>query len=276
VAGGGYCGAMFGRRRKDEEDPFAALKDGGTYQSAPMTVPPIGDTTTAAPVASQPPAPPAPPAPTKTWVPPSGPRPQRGGSGLGTQIGVRLAVAGVFALVAVGIPLIAAHHASHSGVFSVPSFNLNPGSTPSTPSPSRTQINYLSSAGVSAGLAHIGQIAPGARVSQLRLDHHSLSVTAIPRHGGSKLIYFGPNGTFVTSAPSTGQAPVAMSQVRPAALHRLLAGMRTRFHTPASRIDYIVLSSPQGSSPSWVIFTTAPSHPGYLATLSGAGLHRIA
>ena len=32
---------MFGRRKSDE-DPFAALKDGATYQSTPTTVPDVG------------------------------------------------------------------------------------------------------------------------------------------------------------------------------------------------------------------------------------------
>jgi hypothetical protein len=289
----GYCGAMFGRRRNDDEDPFAALKEGGTYQSAPTTVPALGDTglggdpatglggdaatapvaapspTTTAPVASQPPA------STRTWVPPASTRSRRGGIGLGTQIGVRIAVVGVFALVAIGIPLAAVHHASHS-TFSVPSFNFNPQTTPGATTTPATSVSYLTPGGLRAGLAHVERLAPGARLSLLRLDDHSLSVTAVQRHGGSKLIYLGPNGTFVTATQSAGEVPVSISTIRPAVVARLIAEMRTRFHVPARRIDYIVLSSPQGSSPSWVIFTKAPSHPCYSATLSGAGLTRIA
>ena len=46
-------------------------------------------------------------------------------------------------------------------------------------------------------------------------------------------------------------------------------------HVPASRIDYMVISSPPGLAPQWIVFSKAPSHPGFAATLSGAGLHRI-
>jgi hypothetical protein len=264
---------VFGWRRKDDEDPFAALKDGGTYQSPPSTVPTIGDTTTA-PVASQPPAPPP---PTKTFVPPSyGGRSRRSSFGWGTQVGFRLAAIATITGLAVGIPLLVSVHHASVPAFSVPSFNVNPETTPTSPTPAPVQTSYLTPHGLRAGLAHIEKLAPGARLSLLRLDDHSLSTTAFAPRGGSKLISFSPTGTFVTSTPGTGQEPVPISQIRPSVIARLLGEMRTRYHVPARRIDYIVLSSPQGSSPSWVIFTKAPSHPGYLATLSGAGLHRIA
>jgi hypothetical protein len=51
--------------------------------------------------------------------------------------------------------------------------------------------------------------------------------------------------------------------------------MRTRFHVPSSRIDYIVLSSPAGLAIHWILFTKAPSHAGYSASLSGGHLVRL-
>jgi hypothetical protein len=281
---------MFGRRRKDDEDPFAALKDGGTYESAPTTVPSIGDNGLGADAASGPVAALPPPAATATapvasqrpastsaWVPPSNPRPRRvgGGIGWGTQVGFRIALIVGITAVAALIPLLAVHRATHS-TFSVPSFNFNPETTPGSSTPPPSSINYLTPRGLHAGLAHIERLVPEARVSLLRLDDHSLSITAVGGHGASKLISFSPTGTFVTSAPGAGEVPLSISVVRPGVVARLIAEMRSRFHVPARSIDYIVLSSPQGSSPSWVIFTKAPSHPGYSATLSGAGLHRIA
>ena len=55
---------MFGRR-KDEEDPFAALKNDGTYQSAPSTLPDFGlggDPPSVSPSSTPPPAQPPQPA----------------------------------------------------------------------------------------------------------------------------------------------------------------------------------------------------------------------
>jgi len=41
------------------------------------------------------------------------------------------------------------------------------------------------------------------------------------------------------------------------------------------RIDYMVISSPPGLPTQWIVFSKAPSHPGFAATLSGASLHRL-
>jgi hypothetical protein len=258
---------MFGRQRKDDEDPFAALKDGGTYQSTPMTVPSVGDSG----LGADPPVGHAVPPPPVVRTPSS--RVRSRGSGYGPQIWLRVASFGIIAAVALAVPLLTAHHASHS-TFSVPSFNFGGGS-PTSPTPHAVHVNYLTPHALGSGLARIEKLAPGARVSLLRIDDHSLSVTAVPRHGRSKLIYFGPTGTFVTPTSSTGQVPVAISQIRPGVIRRLVAGMRSRFHVPPRRIDYIVLSSPQGSGAHWVLFTKAPSRTGYIASVSGGGLARI-
>ena len=51
--------------------------------------------------------------------------------------------------------------------------------------------------------------------------------------------------------------------------------MHARFHVPASRIDYMVISSPPGLSPHWIIFSKAPARHGYSATLGGANLAQL-
>ena len=48
--------------------------------------------------------------------------------------------------------------------------------------------------------------------------------------------------------------------------------MHARFHVRASRIDYMVISSPPGLSPHWIIFSKAPARHAYSATLGGANL----
>src|SRR5437763_254424 len=85
----------------------------------------------------------------------------------------------------------------------------------STPSPVPVRhVSYLNPAGVRAGIAHLERVVPGARVVLFRIDAKSLSATAVGRHG-IKEVYFGPTATLVTSAPSPGERPVPISQVRP-------------------------------------------------------------
>jgi hypothetical protein len=178
-------------------------------------------------------------------------------------------------IAAIAIPLLSIGKTVHS--VSIPSFNF--GSTapsPGTPGHARTaHLSYLTPGGARAGIAHLKRVVPGASVVLFRLDAKSLSATAVGRHGAAKEVYFGPTGTFVTSAPATGERPVPLSQVRPAVVEKLVAEMRSRFHVPARRIDYMVISSPQGLPAQWIVFSKAPSHPGYAATLSGGGLHRL-
>jgi hypothetical protein len=195
-------------------------------------------------------------------------------SGLGVAVVLRLAVAAIV-IVAVGIPLLSIGNSVHS--ISVPSFNFG-SSTPSpgTASPGAVRhISYLSPSGVRAGIAHLERVVPGARVVLFRIDAKSLSATAVGRHGGAKQVYFSSGVTSVTSAPAPGQQPVPISQVSPGVVGRLVAEMGRRFHVPARRIDYMVISSPPGLPAQWIVFSTAPSHPGFAATLSGAGLHRL-
>ncbi len=277
---------MFGRR-KDDEDPFAALKDGGTYQSQPTTVPDVGagglpgqssqsvtaPSVSASPgIAAPPPALPALPAPPATplgSLPALRPRQSRryGGSGRGPMILLRLAIPAVV-IAAIAIPAINMRHSIHS--FSVPSFST-PSSIPATPTPAPARsVSYLTPRGVRAGLARISKLAPGARLTLLRVDGHSLSAIATLHGRGAKLIYFGPTGTTVTGTASPGQDPIALSQIRPNVVGRLMAAMHARFHVPASRIDYMVISSPPGLSPHWIIFSKAPARHGYSAALGGA------
>ena len=286
---------MFGRR-KSEEDPFAALKDGGTYQSSPMTVPDIGvglggethsEGAEAAPqaqAASQAPAAPSIRTTAQTSMP-TMTAPQRSGLGSAFSYGgaTRTRRAGfgavrlVFVLIvlaAIAIPVFSISKSVHS--VSIPSFNFGSSTpSPATPGPTTPRnVSYLTPTGVRAGIAHLKRVVPGAGVVLFRIDATSLSATAVGRHV-AKEVYFGPTATFVTSAPATGERPVPISQVRPAVVGALVAQMNRRFHVPPRRIDYMVISSPAGLPAQWIVFSKAPSHPGFAATLTGAGLHQL-
>jgi hypothetical protein len=275
---------MFGRRHKDDDDPFAALKDGGTYQSEPTVIPEIRDdgasvAPTESTIASPPPAPGAPPpvllAPTThvrtTASPGSGDRRRRAGVwGSGWGIALRIVIP-LIGIAAIAIPTIHSSNSVQSTV-SVPSSDT-PSSTPTTaPATPAPAVSYLTARGLRAGLAHVARIVPGARLTLLRVDDRSLSTTAVLHGGGAKLIYFGPTATMVTGTASTGQTPIPISQVRPGAVGRIVAAMRARFHVPAGRIDYMVISSPPGLAPRWIIFSKAPARRGYSASLSGSNL----
>jgi hypothetical protein len=269
--------------RKDDEDPFAALKDGGTFQSTPTTPADIGlggesivhPQTPTAPAAVQTRAAPA---AAQTRAAPAAAPAARSSStrryGPGGGAIARLAIVAIIVVIAAVIPIVTStSHSIHS--ISIPSFNPGSGGdngfTPSTPSaPSTT--SYLRSSSLRSALRRIAGIAPDSRLALLRLDARSLSTTAVLRGRRAKLIYFGPSGTFVTSSTPPSEQPIPISAIQPSAINRIVASMRRRFHVPASRIDYMVLTSLPAKGASWIIFAKTHGHPGYSATLSGTGL----
>jgi hypothetical protein len=298
---------MFGRR-KDDEDPFAALKEGGTYQSSPTALPDIGlgsgaeSPAAASATASAPLTAPALPAaapaavverttestaaeirqaiPTVTPGRTRSPRPRRAGSplrpfGIGTRIVWRLIVIAIV-LSAVAVPLSKIGKSVHS--IKIPSFNFGTGSTPSLTPPAThpaRPVSYLTASGVRAGLAHVRRVAPGARLTLLRLDARTLSVTATTPDGDVKQIYFSPAATIVSPGSPNGQQPVPIGRLSSQAVARIVTQMRTRFHVPPNRIDYIVLSSPRGLTPHWIVFAKGPAHSDWWATLSGRDLKPV-
>ncbi len=281
---------MFGRRR-DDEDPFAALNDGGTYRSTP-TVPELGlgndaptdpsaprspaTSVTAAPVSSPPPIPP----------PSSGPLnatsslPRRSGYGVGRGIGGvwRLVIVGIVSVV-IGATALSVGHSVHS--IKIPSFAFNTGTvatpTPggSGPTPAPRAVTYLTPRGLRAGLAHVARLAHGAKLTLLRVDARTLSVYATRPNGTTSHIYLSPSVTFVSPASASGERPIPASQIRPNVLGALLAQLHRRFGVVARRVDYAVVSTSSGQPPQWVIFVKNASHTGYIAPLGGGTLTRI-
>jgi hypothetical protein len=281
---------MFGRR-KLQDDPFASLRDGSTYQSTPTTLPDLGvsglgadpgtaSTQPLAPSATPTSAPPPTPtlrpmrtaAPGFVLTPGASRRRQRfGGGGLEIWIVVRL-VSVLIVLVVVAIPVIGAVKAVHSAT-NLPSFNPGTGAGAAPSATVAKPASYLKPAGLRAGLTQIAKLAPGARLVDLRIDANSLSATAILPNRSAKEIYLGPNGTFVTSVPAPDLLRgVTITQIRPNVVGRLVAEMGRRFHVALSRIDYMVVTSAPGLGARWLVFSKAPSHPGFSATLRGANL----
>jgi hypothetical protein len=252
---------MFGRRRQDE-DPFAALRDGSTYKSAPSTIDATRPATSTAALDIQ--------------------RRRRRGAGiLGTQIIVRLMVVGIMIAV-IAVPLLSIVSANRSATsvpsISVPSVSFGPSSGPAQAAlvpPTANPVSYLTPAGVRAGLRRVAKLVPGAGLVLLRVDATSLSATAMLPNGAAKLVYIGPSATLVTAGPQTGETPIPISQISPSVVGRLVLEMGRRFHVAPRQIDYMVISSPAGLPAHWIVFSKAPAHPGFSATLSGAGLSRI-
>lgn len=267
---------MFGRR-KNEEDPFAALRDGGSYDSAPSAVADAGASfgeqvePTQAPSASQP----------RPARPPGGVRRRRSSVDVGfwTVLALRLA----FPLIVIAGVGFGVAHSLHSA-FNVPTVTFGSGAAPASTAPATgaqpspapaTAVSYLTPAGLRAGLTVAAKVVPGATLTVLRIDADSLSATATLPSGVVKELYFGPSGTDVLPGAATGERPVPLSVIRPGVVGRLVAEMDQRFHVPADRIDYMVISSPPGLPAAWIVFVKSPSHPGFSATLSGAHLARL-
>jgi hypothetical protein len=193
--------------------------------------------------------------------------------------GVRLAVAAVFALIVIAAVAVPVSNLGSS--IQIPTIATPVVPTTNAPSQHTIQTHhtqaasYLTAFGLRAGLAHIGRVAPGARLSLVRVAGDSLIATARLPNGRIKQIVFEPTGTFVTGEPDPGERFLPMAQIRPSAVVRIVAALRTKFHVPAGRIDYIVLSSPTGAATQWIAFLKAPGHPGFSATLSGTRLSRL-
>jgi hypothetical protein len=223
---------------------------------------------------------------TPSWTPPNptGPgsgipvgafrrRQSFGIGGFGSAIVLRLVIAAIV-IGAVAVPIFSVGSAVHKGIQSF-GFGSTTG-TSITPSPRPARpVSYLKPAGVRAGLARIARLAPGARLTLLRIDADTLSAIAVLPNGQAKLIHFAAGGTAVLPGSATGERPVPLSEIHPSVVGRLVADMGRRFHVPRNRIDYIVISSPQGLPAQWIVFSKAPSHPGFGASLSGANLHRL-
>ena len=214
-------------------------------------------------------------------MPPAAPPVRVGGvrrrfTGISFGIGYAIPVAmGLFALLAIVVPLVAVvGNTGVSAVSSVPAVTSGP--VTSTPATGRSSaVSYLTVNAVRAGLARVARLAPGARVAMLRVDAKTFNATASFANGAAKQIYLGPAGTVVASGSIAGLRLIPISHIDPSVVGRLVAQMHRRFHVRIGEIDYMVLSWVPGEAPRWVVFSKAPGHPGYLASLDGTDLSRL-
>jgi hypothetical protein len=292
---------MFGRKKGQEDDPFAALKQGVAYQSTPTTTiegmpgTGLGDAPEIPPLAGPPAAATVPPPPATAPAPPpmmgptsqTGVRPRRpmlvrsyaNSSVSGpARIITTLIVVGV--VLGIVIPIVSSTTRSLNSI-KIPKFNFGSAtsaggatSAPATPKPPPI-VNYLNAGSLRSGLSRIAKQFPGARLSTLRLDAHSLDATATIPHHGVKNIDFTATGTFITSGAAAGGRAIPVAAIPPSAVTRIVTGMKRRFHVPKSRIDYTVLNWFAGERPQWITFSKAPSHPGFAANVDGTGLHAL-
>lgn len=175
---------------------------------------------------------------------------------------------------AVAIPLIGVGNSINSAVKDISRGTSSSGGASPQPAPAPA-TDFMSTIGLRTGLASLEHLAPGARLTLLRIDSDSLSATATLANGSAKEIYLGPAGTEVLSTSPTGERPIASSQIKPAVVDRLLAQMKKRFQIAPRQLDYMVLSSPPGVAIQWVLFAKGPTPPGFTALLNGSGLGRI-
>ncbi len=195
-------------------------------------------------------------------------------------MGLRLAIA-VVVIAAVAVPLITVTSTVSSINFPAPTTVISgsgqgiPKSVPASPHAVVRPVSYLTSAGVRAGLAHVAKLVPGARLDQVRLAATSLIASARLPGGALKEVVLEATGPFVTAGASTGERLVPLSAIKPRAVARIVAAMKSRFHIPVTKIDYLVLSSPAGAPTQWIVFAKTVGHPGFTATLNGDRLARI-
>jgi hypothetical protein len=263
---------VFGRRNRDDEDPFAVLKESGTYTSGPTsTLPGIPGSSEQTPTPAGPNRPPA-PSSRQAARPATPARARRSRSNWG----------GYLILLRILIPLgvvIAIVAAVHTGdTVSTPTFSV-PGISSNTPSSGHHVItttlrtpSYLTATGLTAGLADVRHTAPGSKLLLLRIDSTTLAATVSSGHGQAEEILLGPSGTLKESAGSPGSAGISFSQIKPAVPPRLVSEMARKFHVPRSHLSYMVAIAFQGLPPTWGVYLKNGTN--YLASLSGAGLHK--
>jgi hypothetical protein len=286
---------MFGRRKQDDDDPFAALKSGNTYTSEPSTtVPGIPGTANVAAPQSQ--AGPvtsssARAAGARTQATRARPRTAAPHPARPVRFARRLSLVRLLIpLVAVLIVVAAASHLSSNGggsgtppiLGSAPSPGVGAfgaggsgtatGSGSGKSSAAAGPTSYLTTANLSTGLARVIEMAPGSKLLLLRIDSSSLDATVLTANHQAKNIDFGPYGTTVTGAGSPGSRAMSFSSIKPAVVPALIRQMQSQFHVPAKHINYLVAYWFPGLPPWWGVYLNNDTD--YQASLSGAGLHR--
>jgi hypothetical protein len=275
---------VFGRRKDEDEDPFAALKQGGTYQSAPSTptlpgIPgstdqpePVRPRTTVRAASSTARA----ASSTARAAPKAGAGKRRRGGGprYGRHVFLLRFLAPVVA-VGAAIAFSSIHNAGHSP--SITSINNAPGLSPGggvsiTHAPPRP-TSYLTTANLTAGLARVQRMAPGSRVLNLRIDSTSLDAEVAVHGGNAKEISLSPSGDYDISLTNLNLPSFPFSDIRPSVIPRLLAELQRRFHVHLAQFDYAVADAFAGSAPTWGLFLK--NDKGYLASISGAHLQPV-
>ena len=268
---------MFGRRKQEDEDPFAALKQSGTYKSTPSGALPGIPGTIEEPKR-------APPRPTARAVPSTARAAPRAGTSKrrsgrprdGRHVFLLRVLAPLVAVAFVGIAFSAGHTGSSPGIGAI---NNAPGFAP-VAGDSSTAItrpprptSYLTAAGLASGLARVQKLAPGSKPLNLRIDSTSLDAQVIQHGGATKEISLTSSGTYVIPLSNLDEPSFPFSELRPAVVPRLITELRRRFHVPPSRIDYAVADSFPGTGPMWRVFLKNGA--GYTASISGSGLAPI-
>jgi hypothetical protein len=267
---------VFGRRKEEDEDPFAALKQSGTYQSTPSTrtLPGIpGSTEGPEPVRPRTARRAAPS--TARAAPRAGtPKRRRSGPRYGRHVFLLRFLAPVVA-VGAAIAFSSIHNAGQSP--SITSINNAPGLSPgggvSIPHAPPGPTSYLTTANLTAGLARVQRMAPGSRLLNLRIDSTSLDAEVAEHGGGAKEISLAPSGNYDITLTNMDLPSFPFSDVRPAVIPRLLAELQRRFHVHRGQFDYAVADAFSGAAPSWNLFLK--NDKGYLASISGAHLQAI-
>jgi hypothetical protein len=268
---------VFGRRKPKDEDPFAALKQSGTYQSSPST-----RTLPGIPGSIEPPKPAARRRTPTVAAPPAARAAPRivtskrrsSGSRRGRHVFLLRVLAPLVAVAFVGIAFSAGHSGSSPSITSInnaPGFGPSGGGVSITGPPKPT--SYLTAANLTAGLARVQRTAPGSRLLNLRIDASSLDAEVAEHGGAAKEISLAPSGNYDITLSNLNLPSFPFSDVQPAVIPRLLAELQRRFHVHLGQFDYAVADAFSGQAPTWSLFLK--NNQAYIASISGAHLQPV-
>lgn len=273
------------RRKQDDEDPFAALKEAAERGSAHV----VGGSRPAAsgePRRSEPRPLHADEA-TASVGAPQRPRSRRGSDRLLVLLFVLLALGGAGALVwqserDADEQAIASSERPGAGEAPGAGGSAGDGDRDEGGADAPRRLDLVQPAGFRRALGRIrAELQPGERVWMLRVTHDRIDSYTALRNGDQRTIDVADDlSVTVREAGHAGsRTPLALTRIDPAAPTRAIRGAVARGGMPIARFDYMVVSGPPAvfrQAPDWSLFFRDVARRNYFwkAPLSGAPVTR--
>lgn len=245
------------RRGTREQDPFGALKDGGTYSSA-REQPRLKLADRLKPAA-------------KPQRPRGRLRPRRAHTGVVIALAV---VAWATLQVLKSDPSTPTSSPQIS--VSIPQINVGlPSSSKPTPTTTVASADYLTPDGLRVGLGQVAKLVPRAQIYDLNLAAGSLDADVLVPSGRVRDVDISDGSATVTAGSGDDEHPLTLASIQPQALTAIGDALTRSYRIPADRISDLYLSWESGlPAPNWVLTIGGGQNVTFSAGLDGTDLTR--